>query len=161
MSHKRSKKALKNKIKQLEFTISNLNHMNQELQYSEKQIKERFRELGSAPEIKTLNCVPHVTAEIKPQAWGLHATLSSEFLEDPDLRKQVERGLVEQLVETLIKQEYVQFIHGSPDDVFVPGYETIAAKLFVFPWEKAVQKSIKLAARISKEDIDGESNPRT
>lgn len=153
MSRKRSKKALKNRIKQLEFTISNLKSMNLDLQDSEKRIKERFRELGSAPEIKTLDCVPHVTAEIRPQAWGDYAIVRQEFLEDPDLHKQIERGLVEQIVESLIKNEYVQFTHPDPDPLY-HDRGVIAAKLYVVPWEKAVQKSIKLAARISKEEME-------
>jgi len=153
MGRKRSKKALKNRIKQLE-------SMNRELQYSENRIKERFRELGSAPEINTFDGVPCVVAEVKPQAWGNYALVNPEYLEDPDLHDQIERGLVEQIVESLIKNEYVQFMHTDPGLLY-HDRGVIAAKLFVFPWEKVTQKSIKLAARISKEDIDGESNPRT
>jgi len=143
---KKSKKYLKQKITMLQSCIL-------DLKYSNNRIKERFRELGSAPEIKTFDCVPYVTAEIKPQAWGNYALVSQECLEDPDLHKQIERGLVEQIVESLIKNEYVQFMHPDPGLLY-NDRGVIAAKLYVVPWDKTVQKSFKLAALVSKEEMD-------
>ena len=160
MSRKRSKKALKNRIKQLEFTISNLKSMNlvlqsmnQALRDSEKRIKERFRELGSLPEVKEFGGLQVVTARIKPQAWGVQMEYVPGHLDSEWAKKE----LTMQIVESLIENDFIQIIRPNYYEPFKrnpfredEGLELIGAKLYVVPWEQATMKSIELKKLVEK-----------
>lgn len=143
---KKSKKFLKKRILMLESYI-------RDLKYSNNRIKERFRELGSMPEVKEFGGLQVVTARIKPQAWGTHMEYVPGRMDIEWAKKELTR----QIVEGLIENDFIQIIRPNYYEPFRrnpfredEGLELIGAKLYVVPWEQATMKSIELKKLVEK-----------
>ena len=104
-----------------------------------EKLKDRFRAMGSAPDIEYKEGIHVVTAEIKPMQYGSYIYYAEDSQED---NAYFQNELVKQIVKGLMDQDIVQFIYHEAD-FFSNGFPTIGAKLFVIPWEMALKKPIK------------------
>ena len=76
--------------------------------------------------------------EINPEPWGQYSVLS-KYIPEAAIPAIKER-LVSQIVRGLLESDLIQIIDHPGGGPF--GERTIAAKLYVVPWEKLVKKVV-------------------
>lgn len=135
MAKRISRRELIEKIRWIEAEERILRHDNESLIEKLNDLNKRFIELGSKAETYDANgCIECI--EIKPQAWGHYAHLigndfSEEFIEELKYR------LADGIVRGLLNSNYVQII--VKEDPIHTDMKTLAAKLYVVPWDKLVR----------------------
>ena len=127
-----SRKDLKEKIKTLERRNIVLESEAEGARKEAKELEDRLVWLGSRLDIKQAE-VPCV--EVKPQAWGQYFSFIPGTKISDEMMDEIKKKLVTSIVSGLIQKNYVQFIIHEEEDF---GWPTIAAKLYVVPWEKTV-----------------------
>ena len=142
MGKRISRRELIEKIKSLQFDLTMKNHDLCNMIMERDKLKKRIMDIGSRCEMLDIsgpgiNCV-----EVRPEAWGQYMVMSPLIdLSDTEL-EDMKKMLVGKIVQGLMEQNVVQFIIGKHD--FVPDRKTIAAKLYVVPWDQLVSRTIKV-----------------
>lgn len=144
MNKKRTRKALIKEIKRLVFENSMLNvRLEQEKERSEKEISKlgyKLDLLGSSLNTPVVNGKHLCTVTVETQIYGTYEILPDEM--PVDQFEKLKQSLAVSMVNDLMKNHLIQFIHkpkGSSADPLMPG--TIAAKIFVVPWDQTVPKT--------------------
>ena len=76
---------------------------------------------------------------IEQQPWGTYIALDRELSEEE--QETAKKRIVESIVKGLIERNLVQFISKDRDERFpIAEYKTLAAKLYVVPWEQMPHK---------------------
>ena len=135
----RSRRELIEENKRLKYVNDVYERQIELLDRNYEKLKDRFRAMGSAPDIEYKDGIPVVTAEIKPMQYGTYMY----YAEDSEANTQYfQNELAKQIVKGLMEQDIIQFIYHDTD-LFSNRFPTIGAKLFVIPWEQALRKPIK------------------
>lgn len=107
-----------------------------DLKIANEKLKYRLDLAGlNTPTLEESTGPIHVI-EVDMEPYGMYAVLTEEPTElDIDLLK---KRFTKRLVESMLANNLVQFIHKSPDGFGDPMNEhfTYAAKMFVVPWEQ-------------------------
>ena len=143
MNKRISRRELKNRIHIQNLQIEQIKDALEEENNKRIEIQNRFRELGSDPELEGVQGVPCIEKEVEWQQWG-------QYILTDDFRREVieaaEERLVESIAKGLIEENIIRFIvrepeaHSSPFDRCV----TVAAKLYCIPWEKVTTRKLKI-----------------
>lgn len=140
---KKTYKAIKNRM--YNFMCKEAMERGRRIRAEEKAAfyERRFRELGSNVETVEPETGPVATLiwNVESQTWGQYSIVT-ETPQD-DMVKHVSRKLIESIADGLIQQNLVQIIVRDGDLPFEQ--HTIAAKLYVVPWDRMPhERTIKI-----------------
>ena len=135
---KKIPKSIKRKIRKLENEARFQREKRLEAEEKAKFYEDRFRRFGS--NVETIDpgngeCVVMEKWTIEQLPWGRYVPCC-EDISDEEIEK-LKESIVEGLVRGLIEKNLVQFILKERNTVFpIAEFKTLAAKLYVVPWEQ-------------------------
>lgn len=143
MNKRISRRELKNRIHIQNLQIDQIKYAFEVEKKKRIEIQNRFRQIGSDPELVELHGIPCIEKEIELQPWG-------EYILTDDFRKDAivaaEERLAGSIAKELMEANIIRFIVKGPDEYCVPfdRYGTVAAKLYCIPWEQVVTRKLKI-----------------
>lgn len=147
--HKRiSRRELKEQIRNLILDMNALRHELEDKQSEYKKLKERFDYLGTSDEIQDFgDAVPAITREIKAIPFGVYSRIiDDEYMNTINAIELSKRQLAEQLAKGMVELGYVRFIVKPDFPEQIAGLRmrtvTVAAKMYVIPWEQAQKRPV-------------------
>lgn len=143
MNKRISRRELKNRIRELKYQNDQFNYIYEDEKKKRIEIENRFRALGSDPELEGLYGIPCIEKEVELQPWGNYAIIDTN---DREAVEAAEERLVESIVKGLMEENIIRFIvresshSGGPFD----DLGTVAARLYCIPWEQVTTRKLKI-----------------
>lgn len=154
---KKIPKSIKKKIRKAENEARFQREKRLEAEEKAKFYEDRFRRFGSNVETVDTGsgeCVVTEKWTIEQQPWGKYVTCR-EDISDEELEK-LKEFLVDGIARGLIEKNLVQFISKERNDHFpIAEFKTLAAKLYVVPWEQMPHAKTLELEKFVKNTLEG------
>ena len=141
MGKRISRRELKEKIKDLSFELRTAEYRLSTAIMGRDALKQRLTELGSKAENFDVRGSGMTCIEVEPKAWGSYCVIPYGEKMTEDDTEHLKEELARNIARGLMEENMIQIIDHHQDMDPLQG-RTIAAKVYVVPWDKMVKKLV-------------------